>query len=200
MACLFSICFCELNYTLSGDGVEDEESCVSIGSTSKTIRCSIKCCSGLFYSVIHWFYFCHAQHCDDRLLASIAILRFKSIRSYALHDTGLPHRIDRILCPYANTSVVGIERRTDFDISIQHRIKALQDNRRFLSGKLARGLEGAVLITGDNTECRDLTYYVFIAVGERLCQFRQIDVWVYRLNGLPSQLAEFIAVDIQALN
>ena len=111
----------------------------------------------------------------------------------------MPHRIDRILCPYANTPVVGIERRTDFDISIQHRIKALQDNRRFLSGKLARRLEGAVLITGNNTECRDLTYYVFIAVGERLCQFRQIDVWVYRLNGLPSQLAEFIAVDIQAV-
>ena len=65
MACLFSVCFCELNYTLSGDGVEDEENCVSIGSTNKTIRCSIKYCSGLFYSAIHWFYFCHTQHCDD---------------------------------------------------------------------------------------------------------------------------------------
>ena len=51
---------------------------------------------------------------------------------YALHDTGLPHRIDRILCPYANTPVVGIERRTGFDLSIQHRIKALQDNCRLL--------------------------------------------------------------------
>ena len=109
----------------------------------------------------------------------------------------MPHRIDRILCPYANTPVVGIERRTGFDLSIQHRIKALQDNCRLLPGKLARRLEGAVLITGDNTECCNLTHYVFIAVGERLCQFRQIDVWVYRLNGLPSQLAEFIAVDIQ---
>ena len=53
MACLFPVCFCELNYTLSGDGTEDEESCVSIGSTNKTIRCSIKYCSGLFsYSLV----------------------------------------------------------------------------------------------------------------------------------------------------